>query len=184
MRLVIAKCTVDYLGRLTAHLPSARRLLLFKADGSVSVPRRPPRIQAVELDEPAVLGHRGARRAVTGVGGREQDRRATTHHGRRHRRTNRPTTLASTLDWLRTASRHTCRRCWLSTSSCSVPDTRWCAGKYMTAIGICRGRGPVFDHPGSSGCRRGTCGHYVQGIAAAATQGHCRSHLSDRGATP
>ncbi|HTM86061.1 MAG TPA: endonuclease NucS [Mycobacterium sp.] len=37
MRLVIASCTVDYLGRLTAHLPSARRLLLIKADGSVSV---------------------------------------------------------------------------------------------------------------------------------------------------
>src|SRR5271163_1494642 len=37
VRLVIARCTVDYLGRLTAHLPSARRLLLFKADGSVSV---------------------------------------------------------------------------------------------------------------------------------------------------
>ncbi|MCV7269953.1 endonuclease NucS [Mycolicibacterium doricum] len=37
MRLVIAQCTVDYIGRLTAHLPSARRLLLFKADGSVSV---------------------------------------------------------------------------------------------------------------------------------------------------
>jgi len=34
---VIAQCTVDYLGRLTAHLPSARRLLLVKADGSVSV---------------------------------------------------------------------------------------------------------------------------------------------------
>jgi len=28
---------VDYLGRLTAHLPSARRLLLVKADGSVSI---------------------------------------------------------------------------------------------------------------------------------------------------
>ncbi|HEU4362470.1 MAG TPA: endonuclease NucS [Mycobacterium sp.] len=37
MRLVIAQCTVDYLGRLTAHLPSARRLLLIKADGSISV---------------------------------------------------------------------------------------------------------------------------------------------------
>ena len=37
MRLVIARCTVDYLGRLTAHLPSASRLLLIKADGSVSV---------------------------------------------------------------------------------------------------------------------------------------------------
>src|SRR5258708_32544011 len=37
VRLVIAQCTVDYVGRLTAHLPSARRLLLFKAAGSVSV---------------------------------------------------------------------------------------------------------------------------------------------------
>ncbi len=37
MRLVIARCSVDYVGRLTAHLPSATRLLLVKADGSVSV---------------------------------------------------------------------------------------------------------------------------------------------------
>jgi RecB family endonuclease NucS len=34
---VIARCRVDYIGRLTAHLPPARRLLLIKADGSVSV---------------------------------------------------------------------------------------------------------------------------------------------------
>ena len=37
MRLVIAVCSVDYVGRLTAHLPSATRLLLVKADGSVSI---------------------------------------------------------------------------------------------------------------------------------------------------
>ena len=37
MRLVIARCTVDYVGRLTAHLPSALRLVLVKADGSVSI---------------------------------------------------------------------------------------------------------------------------------------------------
>ena len=37
MRLVIARCSVDYVGRLSAHLPSATRLLLVKADGSVSV---------------------------------------------------------------------------------------------------------------------------------------------------
>jgi len=37
VRLVIATCTVDYVGRLTAHLPSATRLILMKADGSVSV---------------------------------------------------------------------------------------------------------------------------------------------------
>jgi RecB family endonuclease NucS len=37
VRLVIARCTVDYVGRLTAHLPSATRLILVKSDGSVSV---------------------------------------------------------------------------------------------------------------------------------------------------
>ena len=37
MRLVIAKCSVDYVGRLTAHLPAAVRLLMVKADGSVSI---------------------------------------------------------------------------------------------------------------------------------------------------
>ena len=37
MRLVVADCSVDYVGRLSAHLPMATRLILTKADGSVSV---------------------------------------------------------------------------------------------------------------------------------------------------
>jgi RecB family endonuclease NucS len=37
VRLVIARCQVDYAGRLTAHLPMATRLILIKADGSVSI---------------------------------------------------------------------------------------------------------------------------------------------------
>jgi len=37
MRLVIARCTVDYAGRLTAHLPEAVRLLMVKADGCVAI---------------------------------------------------------------------------------------------------------------------------------------------------
>jgi len=37
MRLVIARCSVDYAGRLSAHLPPALRLLIVKADGSVLV---------------------------------------------------------------------------------------------------------------------------------------------------
>ncbi|WBU37194.1 endonuclease NucS [Homoserinibacter sp. YIM 151385] len=37
MRLVIARCSVDYAGRLSAHLPLATRLLLVKGDGSVLV---------------------------------------------------------------------------------------------------------------------------------------------------
>ncbi|MDQ1286854.1 MAG: endonuclease [Actinomycetota bacterium] len=37
MRLVVARCSVDYDGRLTAHLPLANRVLMVKADGSVLV---------------------------------------------------------------------------------------------------------------------------------------------------
>jgi len=37
VRLVIARCSVDYVGRLRAHLPLAVRLLMVKADGSVLI---------------------------------------------------------------------------------------------------------------------------------------------------
>ncbi len=37
MRIVVADCTVDYDGRLTAHLPLATRLVMVKADGCVAV---------------------------------------------------------------------------------------------------------------------------------------------------
>jgi len=37
MRLVVARCSVDYSGRLDAHLPEAVRVLMVKADGSVLV---------------------------------------------------------------------------------------------------------------------------------------------------
>ncbi|MBV0896057.1 endonuclease NucS [Microbacterium sp. NC79] len=37
MRLVIARCSVDYTGRLNAHLPEATRLLVHKGDGSLLV---------------------------------------------------------------------------------------------------------------------------------------------------
>ena len=37
MRLVIARCTVDYEGRLTAHLPEAIRLIMVKEDGCVAI---------------------------------------------------------------------------------------------------------------------------------------------------
>lgn len=37
MRLVVARCQVDYVGRLSAHLPMAVRLIILKADGSVLV---------------------------------------------------------------------------------------------------------------------------------------------------
>jgi RecB family endonuclease NucS len=67
--LVIARCQVDYAGRLTAHLPMATRLILIKSDGSVSIHAddrayKPlnwmsPPCSLVEL-EPAELDHDSA----------------------------------------------------------------------------------------------------------------------------
>jgi endonuclease len=37
MRIVVARCTVDYAGRLSAHLPEAVRLIMVKADGCVAI---------------------------------------------------------------------------------------------------------------------------------------------------
>jgi RecB family endonuclease NucS len=37
VRLVVARCQVDYSGRLTAHLPVATRLIMVKSDGSVLI---------------------------------------------------------------------------------------------------------------------------------------------------
>jgi len=37
VRLVIARCTVDYAGRVAAHLPEATRLIMVKADGTLAI---------------------------------------------------------------------------------------------------------------------------------------------------
>ncbi len=37
VRLLIARCQVDYAGRLSAHLPMGTRLIMVKSDGSVSI---------------------------------------------------------------------------------------------------------------------------------------------------
>ena len=37
VRIMVARCTVDYVGRLTAHLPESTRVIMVKADGSVLI---------------------------------------------------------------------------------------------------------------------------------------------------
>ena len=37
MRLVVARCSVVYTGRLGARLPEARRLIMLKDDGSIAI---------------------------------------------------------------------------------------------------------------------------------------------------
>jgi RecB family endonuclease NucS len=71
MRMVVATCTVDYAGRLSAHLPEATRLLVVKADGTDPDPRG-RRLEGPELDVGALPARRGARGA-----GRSRGRRAS-----------------------------------------------------------------------------------------------------------
>jgi len=37
VRVLVAQCSVEYSGRLGARLPAARRLVVFKADGSIAI---------------------------------------------------------------------------------------------------------------------------------------------------
>ena len=61
VRIVVARCQVDYAGRLTAHLPMATRVLMIKADGGAR-PLRRRLVQAAELDVAAVHPPRGYHR--------------------------------------------------------------------------------------------------------------------------
>ena len=76
MRLVVASCSVDYVGRLTAHLPLATRLIMVKADGSVSIHAddraykplnwmSPPCSCVEEPDRWTVTGQRGEQLIIT-----------------------------------------------------------------------------------------------------------------------
>ena len=73
----MARCQVDYAGRLTAHLPMATRLLMVKADGSVLVHSDGGSYKPLNWMSPAVHGPRGHHRGRPGrVDGRPaKDRR-------------------------------------------------------------------------------------------------------------
>ena len=59
MKIVIARCSVDYAGRLTAHLPEAVRVLMVKADGSVLVHADGGSYKPLNWMSPPVLAHHG-----------------------------------------------------------------------------------------------------------------------------
>ena len=70
MRLVIARCSVDYVGRLTAHLPEALRLLIVKADGSVLVQSDGGSYKPLNwMSPPCRLAEEPGRWTVTGLKG-------------------------------------------------------------------------------------------------------------------
>jgi len=70
VRLVIARCSVDYVGRLTAHLPEALRLILVKADGSVQVHSDGGSYKPLNwMSPPCKVTEEPGRWTVTGKGG-------------------------------------------------------------------------------------------------------------------
>jgi RecB family endonuclease NucS len=72
VRLVIARCEVDYVGRLTAHLPMATRLLLVKADGSVSIHADDRAYKPLNwMSPPCTLREEPGRWTVTNRGGEQ-----------------------------------------------------------------------------------------------------------------
>jgi RecB family endonuclease NucS len=70
VRLVIAKCSVDYSGRLSAHLPLATRLIMVKADGSVLVHSDGGSYKPLNwMSPPCRLAEQPGRWVVTGKSG-------------------------------------------------------------------------------------------------------------------
>jgi endonuclease len=70
VRLVIARCSVDYAGRLSAHLPLATRLLIVKADGSVLVHSDGGSYKPLNwMSPPCRLAEQDGRWVVTGKSG-------------------------------------------------------------------------------------------------------------------
>jgi RecB family endonuclease NucS len=69
MRLVIARCSVDYKGRLTAHLPLAPRLLMIKADGTLLIHADSQSKPLNWMSPPCVLREEPGRWTVTNKAG-------------------------------------------------------------------------------------------------------------------
>jgi endonuclease len=70
VRLVIARCSVDYAGRLSARLPLATRLIMIKADGSVLVHSDGGSYKPLNwMSPPCRLAEQPGRWVVTGKSG-------------------------------------------------------------------------------------------------------------------
>src|SRR3954467_10241043 len=75
MRLVVARCEVHYTGRLTATLPEATRLLVFKAGGAVLVPDDSGAYKPLNwMTAPCVIEESGGSIVVRKRAGRTEDR--------------------------------------------------------------------------------------------------------------
>ena len=115
VRLVIARCSVDYEGRLSAHLPMATRLIMVKADGCVAIHADGGAYKPLNWMNAPEPRRRGRRR----VDGHQPQGRDPPHHDRGGRVRQRPRPRRRTPASRRTASRRTSRSC------SPTPATRW-----------------------------------------------------------
>jgi endonuclease len=75
MRLLVARCEVEYTGRLTAFLPESTRLLMLKADGSVLIHADAGGYKPLNwMTPPTVVEHEAERIVVRKRAGRSEDR--------------------------------------------------------------------------------------------------------------
>jgi endonuclease len=75
MRLLVARCEVEYTGRLNAFLPESTRLLMLKADGSVLVHADAGGYKPLNwMTPPTVVEQEGDRLVVRKRSGRSEDR--------------------------------------------------------------------------------------------------------------
>jgi RecB family endonuclease NucS len=75
MRLLVARCEVEYTGRLTAFLPDSTRLLIFKADGAVLIHADAGGYKPLNwMTPPTVVEHEDERIVVRKRSGRSEDR--------------------------------------------------------------------------------------------------------------
>ena len=111
MRLVVARCQVDYAGRLTAHLPMATRVLMMKADGSVLVHSDGGSYKPLNWMSPPCTVREGVTddgQVEWTVTGKDGDTLRILLEEVQH---DSPTSSASTPGCRRTASRSTSRSC-------------------------------------------------------------------------
>jgi endonuclease len=71
VRLIVARCSADYTGRLNVHLPSATRLLVVRADGSVGIYSESKIGALMWMSPPCTLGEEPGRWTVVNKAGEQ-----------------------------------------------------------------------------------------------------------------
>ena len=133
MRLIVARCSVEYSGRLSARLPEALRLVMLKADGSVLVHADAGGYKPLNwMTPPTVIEEedgrdRGPQAQGRGPAGDHACTRCSPTSTTRWTRTRR--------GWRRTAWSATCRSCWPTRRSWCGEGFRLVRREWPTDIG-------------------------------------------------